>query len=133
MAVKIKPVKENLSEFAKRIKALRLQKGISQGEIAKKIGIHKINYGRYERGESQPSAETLTKLADVLNVSTDYLLEGEEQDAIVANFEDRDLLKIFSKVETLPLEEKETIKDLIDAYLKRKQLQQLMSSKTYAS
>jgi len=114
--------------FPSRLKQLRLQNGFSQKEIAELVGLHSIHYGRYERGGSRPSADKLTKLADALGVSVDFLLDGETEDATFANLEDKDLLKMFSKIEKLPAKDKEVVKTLLDAFLKKKEIEDLVTS-----
>ena len=115
-------------DFAHRLKSLRMQKALSQSDVADKIGIHKINYGRYERGESKPTTDTLSKLSDVFGVSTDFLLEGLETDAVVADIADRDLVAMFAKIETLSDKDKEVVKTLIDAFLKKKEIENTLAS-----
>ena len=61
-------------EFPKRLKALRTEKKITQVNLA-----HELHYGytaiaNYESGRNQPNIGDLTKLANTLNVSIDYLL-----------------------------------------------------------
>lgn len=116
------------SAFSSRLKQLRLEKGFSQKDIARILDMHHINYGRYERGDSRPSADTLTKLADALDVSVDYLLEGEELDAAVANLEDKELLQMFSKIEKLSAKDKEVVVTLLDAFIKKKEIEQLVTA-----
>ena len=115
--------KEELSDltFPERLIKLRKMNGYSQRELARKSGLHHGQYGRYERGDSKPYADTLTKLADALNVSADYLLEGEEEDAVIANFEDRDLLKLFQEIERFSSQEKEHVKFILNSVVKNKQ------------
>lgn len=60
--------------LSKRLKELREEKGYTQQEIASKIGLTKGAYGCYERGISVPDALTLLQLADIFDVTTDYLL-----------------------------------------------------------
>ncbi len=57
-----------------RLKELRKEFNYTQEDIAKKIGITKSAYGYYEQEKTVPDAYTLEKLADIFNVSTDYLL-----------------------------------------------------------
>lgn len=56
------------------IKRLREQHDISQKELADIIGITKQSLSVFEKGTSAPSLETLIKIANHFNVSTDYLL-----------------------------------------------------------
>lgn len=108
------------SKFSIRLKQLRLDKGYSQKDVADIVGLHSIHYGRYERGDSLPAAETLTKLADALGVSVDYLLEGKNEEAAVAKFEDKELLGMFAEIEKFSPEEKAHIKYMLDNAIKNK-------------
>jgi len=112
--------------FAARLRALRKQKDISQTELGQRAGLHYTHIGRFERGASRPSGDTLKRLADALDVTSDYLLEGAADDAARAKFADRDLLRQFQEVERLPEEDKHVIKTLLDAFLTKKQLQTLI-------
>ena len=59
---------------AERIKELRLEKGISQAALAKAIGVSQKAVDFWEKGENEPKASNILKLADFFDVSTDYLL-----------------------------------------------------------
>ena len=55
------------------LRSLRKQQGLTQKEVADKLGIHCTTYTKYETGASEPSFEMLNKLADLYDISTDYL------------------------------------------------------------
>ena len=57
-----------------RIKARRKQMGLTQAEVAQKLGIASQSVTNYESGKTDPSIRNLISLAAVLGVSTDYLL-----------------------------------------------------------
>ncbi|OAO79855.1 helix-turn-helix domain-containing protein [Anoxybacillus flavithermus] len=57
-----------------RLKRLRLEKKLTQEELGKKINVTKVSISGYENGNRTPDTETLQKLADFFNVTTDYLL-----------------------------------------------------------
>ena len=59
-----------------RIAALRRDAGLSQAELAGRLQISPSALGMYEQGRREPSAQMLVALAQVLGVSTDYLLTG---------------------------------------------------------
>jgi len=59
---------------ADRIKYLREQKGFSQTELAKQLGITRSSVNAWELGISVPSTQYLVELAHIFKVSTDYLL-----------------------------------------------------------
>lgn len=61
-----------------RLRALRKAKGLTQQQIAEKLAIGAKAYGHYESGRSQPNMETLIAMADLLEVTTDYLLGRTE-------------------------------------------------------
>lgn len=59
---------------ADRIKALREQRGMTQSELAKQLGITRSSVNAWELGISVPSTQYVVELADIFKVSTDYLL-----------------------------------------------------------
>jgi len=68
--------------FAKNIKNLRKELGMTQTELANKIFINKSMISSYEKGARMPSLDALVALAETLNVSIDYLL-GISKDNII--------------------------------------------------
>ena len=56
------------------IKQLRISRGMSQVELAKKLSVTKQTVSNWENDNIQPSIDMLERLADFFNVSTDYLL-----------------------------------------------------------
>lgn len=65
------------SIFGERLKTLRLEKGLSQEELALKLGLSKANVSKYESGNIEPNFTTLKSIASIFNVSIDYLLGNE--------------------------------------------------------
>lgn len=57
-----------------RLRSLREQRGWSQRELARRCGFGETQIGKYEAGTVDPSATNLGLLAEVFEVSTDYLL-----------------------------------------------------------
>ncbi|NNV07537.1 XRE family transcriptional regulator [Geobacillus sp. MMMUD3] len=60
--------------FPNRLKMLRLQKKLTHQDMADFLGITRQGYSKYENGQSQPDIDTINKLAEFFNVTTDYLL-----------------------------------------------------------
>lgn len=60
-----------------RIAILRISKGWSQAELARRIGVSTSAVGMYEQGRREPSLGLLVRLAQELGTTTDYLLMGE--------------------------------------------------------
>ena len=60
--------------FNENLKWAREQKGLSQKDVAEKIGVAKSTYSLYESGNREPNVQTIKKIANVLDVSADELL-----------------------------------------------------------
>lgn len=60
-----------------RLKELRTQRHMLQKDVAQRLGIDRTTYAKYESGASEPNHETLLKLAELFDVSADYLLGRE--------------------------------------------------------
>lgn len=61
-------------EFNARLKDARVSKGLTQEKLADMVGVGTRNYQMYEHGTRRPKYETLVELADILGVTTDWLL-----------------------------------------------------------
>lgn len=60
--------------FPERLRTAREHRELSQGELADRAGLQASAVSHFETGGRKPSFDNLKKLADALNVSTDYLL-----------------------------------------------------------
>ena len=68
------------SQFAKRLKSMRMQSGFQRARyFAKSLGIEENRYTRYERAEVEPSLTLIHKICEVLRVSPNELLGFPEQ------------------------------------------------------
>ena len=55
------------------LKTLRKAKGLTQEELAERLGISRLMVNQYENGKSKPSRHTLVKMAEFFNCTLDYL------------------------------------------------------------
>ena len=62
--------------LADRIQQLRKRKGISQEELADRIGVSRQAVSKWESGQTSPDLEKIVLLSDYFEVTTDYLLKG---------------------------------------------------------
>lgn len=60
--------------FSQRIKELRIANNLTQKQVASVIGMSLMAYAHYELGDRQPSIDTINKLCDLFDVTSDYLL-----------------------------------------------------------
>ncbi|KFL44567.1 XRE family transcriptional regulator [Lysinibacillus sp. BF-4] len=66
----------------KRLKELRLNKKLTQEEVGKFVNVTKVSISGYENNTRSPDTETLQKLADLFQVSTDYILGRTDKQTI---------------------------------------------------
>lgn len=64
--------------LGKRLAELRNKKGISQYELADRLGFSRGKLANYEQGSRQPDYETLKLFANYFEVTTDYLLDNSD-------------------------------------------------------
>ena len=64
--------------LADRIQQLRKQRGISQEELADRVGVSRQAVSKWESGQSLPDLDKIILLSDYFEVTTDYLLKGVE-------------------------------------------------------
>jgi len=114
-----------MSELGKRILKLRKEKNLSQSDLAAKAGISYAQIGRYEIKGGQPPAEVLKKIADALDTTTDFLINGNKDEKAKAALKDAELLQQFKAVEQLDEKDRTTIKDIIDAFIKRSKIHKI--------
>ena len=66
-----------MSDFAKKLRALRKARGLSQTELARVLHYGYTAIGNYECGRNEPCLDDLIRLADFFEVTTDELLGRE--------------------------------------------------------
>lgn len=70
--------------FSQRLQSARDARDLSQQDLARKTGLPASSISHFEGGGRKPSFDNLHKLADALNVTTDYLLGRSEETAAVS-------------------------------------------------
>lgn len=93
------------------IKKARLQSGLTQKQVAEQLGVAQAQYARWESGGRNPKDETVEKLAEIFEVSFDYLKGRDDglEDIV-------DLLRSYR----LSDKEKTGIKSVILKYMEEK-------------
>ena len=104
--------------FAERLKELRKQAHLTQVELAKRLGIGQSSYADWERGKKKPTQDNLVKIAQVLNVSVDYLVGSSEEKS-----DDLDNIELLFRMNSKGLTDEEKVifkKELIEFMEERK-------------
>ncbi len=65
----------NGMELGRRVKQLRLQKGMTLKEIEAKVGVSATHVSEVERGKTSPTVGALSKIAAALEVNASYLID----------------------------------------------------------
>lgn len=117
-----------MKNFGEHLLTARKSKALSQQELAKLAKVHFTNVGKYEREEAMPSADVLNRIAKSLEVSPDFLLNGNMDDKAKNTIKDSDLLLQFKKVEQLSNDKKILVKEFLDAFIFKANVQQLSHS-----
>jgi transcriptional regulator with XRE-family HTH domain len=106
-----------MRELAARVVEIRKERGITQIELAKTLGVTQSMVSRIERGELRLNGEVIVKLAKLYKVSTDELLGvkpiSEPQPTI-----SRRWLRRLTMIEKLPKRDQDGLIQTIDRYLK---------------
>ncbi|MDP3988850.1 MAG: helix-turn-helix transcriptional regulator [bacterium] len=68
-------MKSESAKLGKNLKRIRTEKGITQGDIVRKLGVSRSFVSNTENGKTNPTLSTISKLAKALEVSSDELLK----------------------------------------------------------
>lgn len=100
--------------FSERLRAAREKRGLSQGDLASRAGLQASAISHFETGTRKPSFDNLRRLADALDVTTDYLL-GRVTDAQALAGAD----KLHRHLDRLTSEDREIAEDFLQLLVKK--------------
>ena len=86
--------------------------------LAKRVQISHPQIVRYETKRVQPPADVLARIADVFDVSIDYLVNGDKAERAQQTIKDAELIKNFKQLDQLPEEEKKSILKVLNALIR---------------
>lgn len=114
-----------------KIKRLRQEQDWTQSELGDKVNVHQKQISSYERGVNVPSTDILIKLAEVFDVTLDYLAFDDSRPSVAVssgNIQDRELLRRFEAVDALPEKERSLAKEMLDLLVLKNRFQALAST-----
>lgn len=116
--------------FAEKLAKLRKKRGLTQQELAQKIGVGIAQMRRYEKGSSSPTLEVIKNIAKTLSISSDELIFDEDETGIPRKVTDRKLLEQFEMISKLSPHDKDALKTVLESMIIKNRLEEIMPSKT---
>lgn len=112
--------------LGEKIKGLRKKKGWSQADLAGRVEVHDTHISRLETGRYTPSLDLLKRLAEVFEVSTDYLLFESAADPGEVTVGDKSLYEKMRLLEQLAEDDRRVIDGVIEAFLTKQKVWQAL-------
>jgi len=112
--------------LGEKIRQLRKEKAFSQSVLEKRSGVNAKLLSKYENGRIMPTADTLRRIAEGLEISADYLIFDNVPKDGLSQLKDLELFEKFKEVERMGPENKNMIKNLIDAVIIKTKVQQVL-------
>lgn len=97
----------------KNLKKIREERNLTQQAMADMLQIQRPTYTRYETGEREPDFETVLKIAELLSVSTDFLLGKTDMPSSPDEQLSNEEFALYGEVRDLTDDEKQRVLDFI--------------------
>lgn len=117
-----------MNSIGKRLRRAREDKRLSQIDVFKKTGINNKTLSRYENDGTEPDADSLKRLSDLYEVTTDWIISGENKKGSAYALPDSEYNRIIKEAEAhygVNLRDDpvvlDAMKQLIDSLAKMKQ------------
>ena len=82
-------------ELKERILKLRTEQGLSQRQLAEKMGTTRYRISELENGHRQPSLKEMRAYSALFSVPLEYFSPSQNEDAFIPNMADKELLELF--------------------------------------
>ena len=115
-----RPAKTKRSDFGARLHAAREAKGLSQAQVADKLGIAQQSYAAWERRDVALRADQLQQIADVLGVGVEQLLGNTPKPTRAAGPVGR-LRQVFESASKLPRHQQAKVAEFVEAFVAQQQ------------
>lgn len=110
------PMSNEESRFPDRLRAARELRKLSQGDLAGRTGLQPSAISHFETGRRSPSFENLRRLADALQVTTDFLLGRSDEPEVAGTVAQQ----MFRDADQLSSEDLEAAAEMIQFFKKRR-------------
>jgi transcriptional regulator with XRE-family HTH domain len=114
-------------EIGEQIKRIRTAKGLSQKEVTMTAKLDKAQYSRIENGKTDPSVSTVERIAQALGVTLSELFAKPDELKDVHSI-DKSIMEKVALIEKLSDEERNTLYFMLDAFLGKQKLKDVLSN-----
>lgn len=114
------------NEIGGRLRTARVEKGMTQADVANAMNIAQSQYGKVETGKVIPSLKTLIKAAEVLGTNLNKLVYGSDNfTGVEINLKDKDLIERVNIISQLSEEDRSLAIQLLDLIAAKKTLKDI--------
>ena len=104
-------------DIGARLRALRLERGISQVELAGLVGTHQTALSQIEVGRRGVSVQQIVKLCRALEVGPERILAENHTGATSRSLRDGRLMRRLGRIDTLPPAKQRALVQMVDAFI----------------
>lgn len=105
-----------------------LQETYNNGNELADAEVSYAQIGRYETKDAQPPAKVLKKIADALDSTVDYLVNGSTEDKAKASLQDAEVIRYFKEVDALPQEDESALLHVVAGFIRDVKTKQAYAS-----
>lgn len=117
----------SMVEFGNNLSTIRKSRQLTQLELANLLDVQPRMVGRWEQGKAKPQFDYIIRLAQILEVSLDHLLLGDEgQTRPEFEIQNKKLKELCKQVDELKPEDQEVVCHFLNMAVKQDQLKQLV-------
>lgn len=119
-----------------KIRVLRQERGWTQEELGRKVKVKKAAISKYENGSISPSIEMIRELSRIFGVSTDYLLDTEQNNRSDVYHLNKEQLNLLQNYESLNPDGQNLLNTLITSLLmshSRKEVQAVQQNNGHST
>lgn len=105
---------KKLTNFPQKLREERKKRGYTQEEMAKLLAIGQSAYAKWENGRTEPTLDNIIKLANILDVTVDYLLGRSDNFSNTIVLSKNNMKSLSKRLKELRLEKNQTQQQLAD-------------------
>ena len=108
--------------FLQRLKSLRKKAGLTQQDMADRIGLNQATYSAMERGRQSVLSDYLFQIAEILNIPVWQIFASPQEAGVLDNNEDQTFFEMWLRLTPV---EREVLKAMTDQIMQKKALEEI--------